>query len=197
MDKNKCDVVVIGAGIGGLCLAARLGHAGYKVVVLERMPILGGRYTYVDHNGYLLPTGAVGVYYGDKDPVLRTLRDVGVNADLEMKAFPPPAWRIGGKEYQMPDKGMIGRLISIASRDKQEEERVNKALRRCLHWQEPSPYTTFSEWLLQLTDNKDIYNIFENISVQLVGPNIWEYPADEMFRQLRNFVRSSQLLPRT
>ena len=45
MEKKTCDVVVIGAGIGGLCVAARLSHAGYKTIVLERMPILGGRYT--------------------------------------------------------------------------------------------------------------------------------------------------------
>ena len=103
MDRKTCDVVVIGAGIGGLCLATRLAHAGYKVIVTERMPILGGRFTYVNHNGYLLPTGAIGIYYGDKDPVLHTLRDVGVNVDLETKAFPPPSWRFGGQEYQMPE----------------------------------------------------------------------------------------------
>jgi phytoene desaturase len=96
----------------------------------------------------------------------------------------------------MPEKGMLWRMISIASRDKQEEERVIAAIRRCLHWQEPSDYITFSEWLLQVTDNKTIYDIFENISVQLIGPNIWEFSAGETFRGLRSFAGTKQLMPR-
>ena len=76
MDKKSCDVVVIGAGIGGLCLAARLAYAGYKTMELERMPILGGRYTYVDYKGYWVPVGAICIWAGWKDPVLLTLKDI-------------------------------------------------------------------------------------------------------------------------
>ena len=71
--KKSCDVVVIGAGIGGLTLAARLAHAGYKAIVLEKTPLLGGRYTYVDYKGYWVPTGAVVLMWGKGDPVLKTL----------------------------------------------------------------------------------------------------------------------------
>jgi phytoene desaturase len=43
MEEIKCDVAVIGAGIGGLCTAALLAHQGYRVVVVERMSSPGGR----------------------------------------------------------------------------------------------------------------------------------------------------------
>ena len=38
MQAEKYDVAIIGAGIGGICAAALLAHAGYKVLVVENLP---------------------------------------------------------------------------------------------------------------------------------------------------------------
>ena len=101
MDKKTCNVVVIGSGIGGLCAGARLANAGYKTIVLERMPILGGRYTNVDYKGFLITTGAGMVWGGVKDPVYLTLQDLNIDPErFELKVFPPQNWRINGKEYE-------------------------------------------------------------------------------------------------
>ena len=43
LDRNqRCDTVVVGAGIAGLSTAYELVKAGQKVVVLDRGPIAGG-----------------------------------------------------------------------------------------------------------------------------------------------------------
>ena len=147
MEKKSVDVAVIGSGIGGLCLAARLSHAGYRTIVLERMPMLGGRFPYVDYKGYCIPVGAVTLYYGERDPVFLTLREVGDETDFEMRALPPPDWRMGGKDHRMPEKGMLWYLISVASRDKEEEAKVVGALRRAFRWKVPSDSISFDEWL--------------------------------------------------
>lgn len=52
------DAVVVGSGIGGLMAAAALGRAGQKVLVLERLSFVGGRYTSIDVGGYAVTTGA-------------------------------------------------------------------------------------------------------------------------------------------
>ena len=49
MEKKTCDCLVIGSGIGGMCAAARLAYSGYKTIVIEKLPMLGGRYTQIEY----------------------------------------------------------------------------------------------------------------------------------------------------
>ena len=51
------DVVVIGAGLGGLSAAAHLSRAGHHVTVVEREPIPGGRAGMITEAGYRLDNG--------------------------------------------------------------------------------------------------------------------------------------------
>lgn len=57
MDNNDCDVVVIGAGIGGLGTAAILSQAGLRVIVLERAKDVGGRAYSFTHRGHTTNVG--------------------------------------------------------------------------------------------------------------------------------------------
>lgn len=49
---GRKHVVVIGAGIGGCCLAARLGKLGHKVTVLEKNSFSGGRCSLIEEKGH-------------------------------------------------------------------------------------------------------------------------------------------------
>jgi len=49
--------VVIGAGIGGLASAMRLGAKGYRVDVVDRLDSVGGRGTSVTVNGHRFDLG--------------------------------------------------------------------------------------------------------------------------------------------
>jgi phytoene dehydrogenase-like protein len=51
------DVIVIGAGIGGLTCAAKLAKNGLKVLVLEKNPHIGGTSFIFKRDGYYFPMG--------------------------------------------------------------------------------------------------------------------------------------------
>jgi phytoene desaturase len=51
------DVLVIGAGLGGLAAAIRLRHQGYEVTVLERHAVPGGRCGLWESEGFRFDTG--------------------------------------------------------------------------------------------------------------------------------------------
>lgn len=51
------QVVVIGAGVGGLAAAARLAAAGHEVTVCEQNPAVGGKLGWYERDGYGFDTG--------------------------------------------------------------------------------------------------------------------------------------------
>lgn len=50
-------IVIIGAGAGGTCLAARLAHKGYRVSVVEKHAQVGGRCSLMRRNGHRWDVG--------------------------------------------------------------------------------------------------------------------------------------------
>ena len=56
--KDDYDAIVIGAGIGGLMTAAGLARAGKKVVVVEQLSFIGGKYTQLIYEDYAITTAA-------------------------------------------------------------------------------------------------------------------------------------------
>ncbi|MBN2146124.1 MAG: FAD-dependent oxidoreductase [Anaerolineales bacterium] len=55
---HRYDAIVVGAGIGGLMTAAGLARAGKKVLVLEQLLFLGGKYTHLTYKDYAISTAA-------------------------------------------------------------------------------------------------------------------------------------------
>ena len=54
--KSK-TVVVIGAGVGGICAATHLAHQGLHVTVFEKNPHPGGRCDQIERDGHRFDTG--------------------------------------------------------------------------------------------------------------------------------------------
>jgi phytoene dehydrogenase-like protein len=72
---NIFDAIIIGAGLGGLLSAAQLLQRGKRVVVLERLPHCGGRFTAKTFQGAQISTGAVHmVPFGSSGVLARMLR---------------------------------------------------------------------------------------------------------------------------
>ncbi|MBI4285072.1 MAG: NAD(P)/FAD-dependent oxidoreductase [Chloroflexi bacterium] len=182
MTQDKYDVVVIGGGGGGMTAAALLSHAGYKTILVEKLPFLGGRASSYEHKGYIIPTGVFLVL--DSGELGEVFKEVG--AELRVTTATPQRVRIRGKDFQPPEKGQLKAVLAAAARDQAEADRVWKAIKRGLSWQPPSAEITFTEWLRQYTDNESILGIWRGLWANVVGGLPEEIPARAWFDLVHN-----------
>ena len=102
------DVLVIGAGAGGLFAAARLAHLGYRTLVVERLDKVGGRASTDDIDGFKVNTGAIVIEVGGITE--ETCREVGAAFDIR-EPSPPILYRIGKKNVDITGGGWGAALL--------------------------------------------------------------------------------------
>lgn len=91
MREQTYDAIVIGAGLGGLLSAAQLLQRGKRVVVLERLPHCGGRFTAKTYQGVQISTGAVHmVPFGSSGVLAGMLRRLRIPHHFLMPMSLPP-----------------------------------------------------------------------------------------------------------
>src|SRR5574341_364002 len=89
LDEETFDVVVVGAGTGGLTVAALLARRGRSVLVLDQHTVAGGNATVFKRPGYEFDIGLH--YLGDCGPdghIPRILRAAGVE-DIAFREMDP------------------------------------------------------------------------------------------------------------
>ena len=194
MKQLKYDIIIIGSGLGGLTSAALLSKAGYKTLVVEKLPFAGGRCATLDYKGYKISTGlemATEEVHGE------LCREVGAEFEIRVPQ-PIYKYRIKGKDYAAPVASKIlTTMIEQAARDNAEKERVMQALKRGLTWAEPSYSMSLYDWITQYTDNPDMVGVFRFFVVMAAGINLYEMPAGEYFRMIKEtgFIRTWGFLP--
>ncbi len=73
--KQKFDVIVVGAGIGGLTCACGLALAGKKVLVLEKNGFIGGRCASYSKEGFIIDYGIHVFSLGERGPLQEVVWD--------------------------------------------------------------------------------------------------------------------------
>jgi phytoene desaturase len=162
-DALRYDALVIGAGAGGLCAAARLAHVGYRTLLVESRDRVGGRASSEEIDGFIVNTGAIAIECGG---VLEdTFRQVEAPFDIRV---PEPAslFRLGGREVQLqgqPTGRVINGLLKSGAhllRDAGEDDR-----------------TPLAAWLSRHTRNEMVHAIFRNLCAAIFAVNSDELPA--------------------
>ena len=186
MIRLNYDVVIIGSGFGGLTAAALLTKAGYKTLVLEKLPDIGGRCSSYNYKGYILNSGALWVL---EDVIAEIWGSVDAPYNLA-KPTPQYMYRIKGKNYEMPPRGGLFTMMSIAANEgSKEPEKIMQAIKQGLSWQEPSSSISFKEWLNQYSTNPVIHGIFQGFVSMSIGIGISDLPAKEYFQFMKHAVR--------
>ena len=89
---------IVGAGLGGL-LAGALLSKSHEVVVFEKLPFLGGRFTNLEYEGFQLTTGALHMIpHGNDGYLAQALRKAGANVKI-VNSEPDGTFLVNEKEY--------------------------------------------------------------------------------------------------
>jgi len=102
---ERADVVVVGAGVGGLATAIRLGAAGHRVTLCERHPRTGGKLTTGAHDGYHFDLGPSLLTMPEVFDELFRLAGSTIAGELDLVRLDPQFhyhWP-GGGELVVPD----------------------------------------------------------------------------------------------
>jgi len=159
MNQFDYDVIVIGSGIGGTGTGALLAHAGYKVLLLEGRSFIGGRCSTMEHKGFKLTTGLIGMSQGG---ILNQIFDE-VGAKFEISTHTRVTYRIAGKDYDPPPKGRFNWLFEQVGEKQAEINAVMNGIRKGITWLEPSDTISFRDWLLQYTQSEVILGTFQSL----------------------------------
>ena len=191
MKASEYDVAVIGSGIGGLCSAALLAHRGYRVILVEALERLGGRFSTVKYEGFKITTGALGIH--TKGVIEDTYREVG--ADFDVTDVSGTSIWLEGKWYELPQKGQIGFLLSVVNAIGEEKaklvghlarrvavEKIKSAFGQGAKSGQPvDERLSFRDWLKQYTDNERVLQVFASLTSAMSTVNDFEYPAAHWF----------------
>jgi phytoene dehydrogenase-like protein len=165
------DVIVVGAGAGGLLTAARLAHRGYRTLVAERLGCVGGRASTRDVDGFKINNGAIVIETGGITQ--QTFAEVGAAFDVRVPD-PPVLYRIGGKDVDVTGGGW-GFLLSRLTRHGAKllgglaDARRDEGL--------PDGQLSTADWLSRFTKNEAVHGIFRSMCGSVFAVGADELPA--------------------
>jgi phytoene desaturase len=170
MTVVRADAVVIGAGAGGLCAAARLCHAGLRTIVVDDRDRIGGRASTEEIDGFKVNIGAIAIELGGVFE--ETFNTVGATLDIRTPE-PASSFFIDGKLIDVGRGGwslLLGQLTKQASRilEKFADARAGNL---------PDGRQSTEDWLKSYTSNTSVHAIFRNLCAAIFACNAAELPA--------------------
>ncbi|MDP3403479.1 MAG: FAD-dependent oxidoreductase [Brevundimonas sp.] len=164
------DAIIIGAGAGGLCTAARLVNAGRSVLLLDDHDRVGGRATSFEKDGFILNMGAIALERGGVFD--ETFHQTGVGLDIR-EPDPATVFRIDGKTVNVAKGGWAMLLGGLTKQAAQIGARFADARSGEL----PEEKLTTEAWLKGLTRNRTVHRLFRNLCAAIFAVNSSELPA--------------------
>jgi phytoene desaturase len=144
------DVIIIGAGPGGLASAVLLASAGLQVKVIERLPKIGGRTSSIESNGFKFDVGPTFFLYPRVLDEIFASAGTSLDAQIEMVRL-DPQYRIifgrGGELLATPEvREMERQIANLSPNDVGGFTRFLRENRAKLQRMEPCLKNPFLSW---------------------------------------------------
>jgi len=167
--------------MGGMSAAALLAKDGYRVLVVEALPRIGGRCSTIEYKGFKLTTGIIGIEHdGVVESVFKELK-----APFEIHPAGGLHYFINKKIVAVPASGGMKFLLEAAGGGPVEIEQLMGAVAKAMKWKEPSPGVSLKEWIQQYSLHTGILQVFQTLVASMLLVNIDEVEAREFFAYMK------------
>ena len=144
------QVLIVGAGPGGLASAILLASQGLKVQIIERLPIVGGRTSSIEAHDYKFDLGPTFFLYPRVLEEIFRVAGASLADEVELVRL-DPQYRIqfgaGGEMECTPDiTQMQNQIAALAPQDAAGFHRFLSQNRTKLELMEPCLETSFDGW---------------------------------------------------
>lgn len=190
---ERYDIVVVGAGIGGLCAAARALRAGFRVLVLEKLAIIGGRFSSLRHKHLVLNTG--GNVIAVHGHVTKTFHDLSVPIVDLVVPEPGVSYRIHGENVAVRGKGGLRHVLSKTGASAAEITALMGAIKEAFEAGVPRSDMSFEHWLLRYSRNPIVHGVFRALAGSLLSVNLDEVPAHYLLGVMKDSPQYPYGLP--
>lgn len=183
---DSYDVIVAGAGIGGLLSAAMLSKNGFSVIVFERLSFIGGRFTSFNFKGYEIPSGAVHMIPNSRGSFTKIMREFGIDYK-KTDVWVEYIWDDHRRSCRNA-AGIFNTLKSTSAR---------LALAKVIfEFMQPQKDLgiSFGEYLKSEIGNDDLYRFFEAFTNFSLSLSLEDISSKAMFGILRNILLQGLLL---
>src|SRR3989441_1910654 len=186
MQEDTFNAIVIGAGLGGLLSAAQLLQRGKRVVVLERLPHCGGRFTAKTFQGVQVSTGAVHlVPFGSSGVLARMLRHLHIpHHFFDADVF--ASFHIHGK--QIRSRGLLGAFKFLGMRQFFWFTLVGYLMffRRLPPDERDLPFDVWLSRHIDIKKNRELTAFFERISRFALSLELSQITTAEVVKMTKN-----------
>jgi phytoene dehydrogenase-like protein len=189
MHEQHYDVIIIGAGLGGLLSAAQLLQLGKRVAIVERLPHSGGRFTAKTFQGAQISTGAVHMIpFGSSGVLARMLRRLHVpHRFFDADVF--GSFHVHGKQFR--SRGLLGLYKVLGPRQFFRFTCLGYLmfLRRLPHDQCGLPFDQWLERHIDVKRNPELTAFFASISRFALSLELHQVSTEEVIKTTKNMLR--------
>ncbi|MGZ3608783.1 MAG: phytoene desaturase family protein [Ktedonobacteraceae bacterium] len=189
MYEQHYDVIIIGAGLGGLLSAAQLVQRGKRVAIVERLPHSGGRFTAKTFQGAQISTGAVHLIpFGSSGVLARMLRRLRVpHRFFDADVF--GSFYVHGK--QIRSRGILGLIKVFGPRQFFWFTRIGYLMffRSLSKDQCGLPFDQWLEHHIDVKRNPELTAFFASISRFALSLELRQISTEEVIKTTKHMFR--------
>ena len=156
--KQPYDAIIIGSGIGGLLAAASLSKSGKKVILVERLNFIGGRFTDFLFEGVKINSGAFHILpHGVNGPFAKMIKSLNLPVNIYSNAGLGSLY-VNGRQFRW--KRMLDVLFPFSFWDRVALLKI--LLKMQVVGQVPAD-ESFEDWLNKQSSSMMIRSFFERM----------------------------------